>query len=301
MASAEFEQILLMMKSGRPAEAPDLAETRARLEAFAAMNPLPADLSVEPVSAQGVPAEWVAAPGASGSVILYLHGGGYVIGSIGTHRDIAGRISRASGARVLLAGYRLGPEHPFPAAVDDAVACYHWLLAEGIAPANIGIAGDSAGGGLTMATLLALRDAGEELPACGVCLSPWVDLTQSGSSMTEREHLDPMVQKDTLDEMATMYLNGADPRQPLASPINGNLAGLPPLLIQVGTAETLFDDSVRLAELAGKAGVPVTFETWDDMIHVFQTFSMLPEAQRAVARIGEFVRSHAAATAPAST
>lgn len=301
MASAEFEQILLMMKSGRPAEGPDLAETRAGLEAFAAMNPLPADLSVEPVSAKGVPAEWVAAPGASGSVILYLHGGGYVIGSIATHRDIAGRISRASGARVLLAGYRLGPEHPFPAAVEDAVACYRWLRSEGFAAGNISIAGDSAGGGLTMATLLALRDAGDELPACGVCLSPWVDLTLSGASMTERDALDPMVHADMLGMMANLYLNGADPRQALASPIFADLTGLPPLLIQVGTAETLFDDSARLAELAGQAGVPVTFETWDDMIHVFQTFSILPEAQRAVARIGEFVRSHAAATAPAST
>ena len=146
-----------------------------------------------------------------------------------------------------------------------------------------------------MATLLALRDAGDELPSCGVCLSPWVDLEQSGPSMTERDELDPMVHKNTLDDMARMYLNGADPRQPLASPINGDLAGLPPLLIQVGTAETLYDDSVRLAERARQAGVEVVLEPWDDMIHVFQSFSMLPEAQRAVARIGEFVRAHAEA------
>lgn len=302
MASAEFEQLLSMMKAQpRVLDSPDLQQMRAGMEAFAAMAQPPADVACTPVSANGVPAEWVVAPGATDRAILYLHGGGYVIGSIATHRDIAGRISRGSAARVLLAGYRLGPEHPFPAAVDDAVACYRWLRAQGIPAANLAIAGDSAGGGLTMATLLALRDSGDELPACGVCLSPWVDLTQSGASMIERDALDPMVHKDTLDEMARMYLNGADALHPLASPLHADLSGLPPLLIQVGTAETLYDDSVRLAERAQSAGVHVEFEPWDDMIHVFQSFSMLPEAQRAVARIGEFVRSHAGAKEPASS
>lgn len=300
MASAEFEQVLLMMKS-RP-EAPevtDLAERRAGMEAILGATPVPADISVTPVSANGVPAEWVEVQGAGESVILYLHGGGYVIGSIATHRNLAANISRASGARVLVAGYRLGPEDPFPAAVDDAVACYRWLLSQGIAASNLAIAGDSAGGGLTMATLLALRDAGVELPACAVCLSPWVDLEQTGASMTERSALDPMVQKDTLDEMAALYLNGADAGQPLASPLNGDLAGLPPLLIQVGTSETLYDDSVRLAERAREAGVDVALEPWDEMIHVFQMFPT-PEASQAVERIGEFVKARTASKASAS-
>lgn len=299
MVSAEFEQVLLMMKSRPAADTTDLAQRRAGMEAFAAMTPLPADISVTPVSANGVPAEWVAAHGAGETAILYLHGGGYVIGSIATHRELAGRISRASGARVLVAGYRLGPEDPFPAAVDDAVACYRWLLSQGIAASNLAIAGDSAGGGLTMATSLALRDAEVELPACAVCLSPWVDLQQTGASMAERSALDPMVQKDTLDEMAALYLNGADARQPLASPLNGDLAGLPPLLIQVGTSETLYDDSVRLAERAREAGVDVALEPWDEMIHVFQIFPT-PEAQQAVDRIGEFVKARTASKASAS-
>jgi acetyl esterase/lipase len=290
-----------MMKSQPTVlDSPELSQMRANMEAFAAMAPPPADITLTPVSANGVPAEWVVAPRATGRTVLYLHGGGYVIGSIATHRDIAGRIARESGAQVLLAGYRLGPEHPFPAAVEDAVACYRWLRAQGIPASNLAIAGDSAGGGLTMATLLALRDAGDELPACGVLLSPWVDLEQSGESMTERDALDPMVHKNTLDEMARMYLNGADPRHPLASPIHADLAGLPRLLIQVGTSETLYDDSVRLAALAKDAGVDVTLEPWDEMIHVFQSMSMLPEAQRAVERIGEFVRAHAGASQPAT-
>lgn len=301
MASAEFEQLMTTMKAQSVVlDTPDLQQMRTNMEAFAAMAQPPADVTCKPVHANGVPAEWVTAPGATDRAILYLHGGGYVIGSIATHRDIAARISRESAARVLLAGYRLGPEHPFPAAVDDAVTSYRWLREQGIPAANLAIAGDSAGGGLTMATLLALRDGGDELPACGVCLSPWVDLTQSGRSMIDRDALDPMVHKNTLDEMARMYLNGADASQPLASPLNGELGGLPPLLIQVGTSETLYDDSVRLAERARAAGNHVVFEPWEDMIHVFQSFSMLPEAQRAVARIGEFVRTHAGAKEPAS-
>jgi epsilon-lactone hydrolase len=299
MASAEFQQLLTMMKA-RPMvlDAPSVEQMRDGMSAFAAMVPTPADVTYTPVVADGVTAEWVAAPGASGEhAVLYLHGGGYVIGSIATHRDLASRISRASGARLLVADYRLGPEHPFPAAVEDAVACYRWLLAEGLNPAQMAIAGDSAGGGLTVAALIALRDAGEPLPACAVVMSPWVDLTLTGDSMKERDALDPMVHADTLGSMAAMYLNGADPRQPLASPVFADLRGLPPLLIQVGTSETLYDDATRLAERASAEGVEVTFEPWEDMIHVFQSFSMLPEAARAIARIGEFVKARAGAVA----
>src|SRR5690606_5447385 len=176
-------------------------------------------------------------------------------------RNLGGRISKAANCRVLSLDYRLAPEHPFPAAVDDAVTGYRWLLDQGIRPDRIAIAGDSAGGGLAAATLVALKDRGEPMPAAGVCLSPWVDMEGTGESMTSRAALDPMVQKDGLKDMASLYLDGADPRSPLAAPLYADLSGLPPLLIQVGTAETLYDDATRLAEKAEAAGVDVTLET----------------------------------------
>lgn len=296
MASEALAMVVSMMRAQKMLNEPSVAEMRAGLEAMTQMAPLPDDVRREVVSANGVPAEWVSVPDIDpGRVILYLHGGGYVIGSINTHRDLAQRLSRAARARVLLIDYRLAPEHPHPAAVDDATAAYRWLLAEGFKPGRLVVAGDSAGGGLTVATLLAVRDAGLPAPAAGVCLSPWVDLEQSGESMTSKADADPMVQRDGLSKMAAMYLNGQSARTPLASPLYADLHGLPPLLIQVGTAETLLDDSTRLAERARAAGVQTTLEPWDDMIHVWQAFAaLLPEGQEAIERIGEFVRQHAA-------
>ncbi len=249
-----------------------------------------------PVDAGGVRAEWISTPGASRErVVLYLHGGGYVLGSINSHRDMIVRLSAACRARVLALDYRLAPEHPHPAAVEDATAAYRWLLAQGIDPKRVVVAGDSAGGGLTVATLVALRDGGEALPAAGVCLSPWVDLEGSGESMTTRAHLDPMVTCEMIQMMGQIYLGGKDPRTPLAAPLHADLTGLPPMLIQVGTAETLYDDATRLAERARAAGVTVTLEPWDEMIHVWQIFAReLPEGQAAIERIGEFVREHTA-------
>jgi acetyl esterase/lipase len=263
------------------------------MSAMAKAFPTPEDVRYEPLQVGSVPAEWVTAPGADASrAILYLHGGGYAIGSISSHRELAARISRAAGARVLLIDYRLAPEHPFPAAVDDAVAAYRWLVASGLTPPGLAIAGDSAGGGLTVAALVSLRDSGDTLPAAGVCLSPWVDLEGTGASMTERAALDPMVAADRLRVYANAYLGGADPRSPLASPLYADLRGLPPLLIQVGTAETLYDDASRLADRARTGGVEVTFEACQDMIHVWQIFaSMLPEGREAIDRIGEFLRA----------
>lgn len=297
MASQELSMIINMMKSFAPKTEPTIAEMRAGMESMALMAQIPADVKREPVDAGGVPAEWVTAPGVDARrVILYLHGGGYTIGSINTHRELAARLSRAAAARVLLIGYRLAPEHPHPAAVEDATAAYRWLLAQGAQPSRLIVAGDSAGGGLTVATLVALRDAGAPLPAAGVCLSPWIDLEGTGDSMTTKAAADPMVQRDGLLKMASAYLAGQDPRTPLAAPLYANLSGLPPLLIQVGTAETLLDDSTRLAERARKAGVDVTLDTWDDMIHVFQAFgTFLPEARQAIDRIGEFVKRRVAA------
>jgi monoterpene epsilon-lactone hydrolase len=191
---------------------------------------------------------------------------------------------------VLSVDYRLAPEHPHPAAVEDATAAYRFLLDTGISPGNLAIGGDSAGGGLTVACLIALRDAGLPLPAAGVCISPWVDLTQSGESMDSKADEDPMVSREALQVMANAYLGGGDPKEATASPLFADLAGLPPLLIQVGTAETLLDDATRLAERAKSQGVDVTLEAWEEMIHVWHAFAvLLPEGRQAIERIGEFL------------
>lgn len=301
MPSPQLETILKMM-----AERPDLhgapvEQRRAAFEAVTAFFPLPADVTHEPVDAGGVPGEWIAAPGADADrVVSYLHGGGYAMGSVNTHRELISRISRASGARALAIDYRLAPEDPFPAAIEDATKAYRWLLSSGADPARVVIAGDSAGGGLTVATLLALRDAGDPLPAAAVCLSPWVDMEAVGESMTTKAEADPMIRREEVLEGAGAYLGGAGPRNPLASPIHADLAGLPPLLVQVGTSEVLLDDSTRLAERAKSAGVDVSLEPWDEMIHVFQFLALLlPEGQQAIDRIGEFVRQHAGVKAAA--
>ena len=298
MASAELQTIIEMLRA-RPiasGQRLDVAAMRAGMEQMTGMMPLPPGLIREPIAVNGVAAEWVSAPGAAADrAVLYLHGGGYVIGSIGTHRELAGRISAASGARCLVIDYRLGPEHPFPAAVDDATAAYRWLIAVGFSPGKLAIAGDSAGGGLTVATLLALRDAGVPMPATGVCISPWVDLEGTGESMTTNAAVDPMVQREPLLQMAQFYLGRANPRTPLASPLFGELRGLPPLLIQVGTAETLLDDSTRLAQRARQAGVEVELETWPDMIHVWHAFAtLLPEGREAIERIGVHLKKRLA-------
>jgi acetyl esterase/lipase len=297
MSQQQLQAIVEMLRS-QPVLDPNASveETRAGFEQMASLFPVDADIKREVVSAGGVKAEWVSAPDAdAGRAVLYLHGGGYVIGSINTHRSLAARLSRASKARVLVIDYRLAPEHPHPTAVDDSVAAYRWMLSQGLKPARIAVAGDSAGGGLTVATLVAIRDAKLPLPAAGACLSPWVDLEGIGESMTTKAGVDPIVQKAGLLQMAAAYLGGKDARTPLAAPLYADLSGLPPLLIQVGTAETLLDDASRLAERARKAGVMVSYEPWESMIHVWHLFApMLDEGQQAIDRIGEFVRKQAA-------
>jgi len=276
-----------------PTDTMTVAERRAQYERAEKFFPTPPDVKVEQVSAPTVPAEWLTPPGArDDAAVLYLHGGGYVIGSARSHRHLAAAIGVAAKSRVLLPDYRLAPEHPFPAAVDDAVAAYRWLLDRKVAPARIVIAGDSAGGGLTVATLLALRDAGVPLPAAGVCISPWVDLTGSGASYRTRAEVDPIVKRAGIDGMATAYLAGKDAKTPLASPLFADLRGLPPLLVQVGDDEVLLDDAVQLAERARKAGVDVTLEAADKMVHVWHWFfPMLDEGQAAIDRIGAFVQA----------
>jgi acetyl esterase/lipase len=289
MASPQLQQAIAAMKSLQQTQAKTPQEMRAVFESMAA--PAERDIKCEPVNAGGVSAEWISAPGgAADRAVLYLHGGGYVLGSIKTHRDLMGRLSRVANARVLGLDYRLAPEHPFPAAVDDSVAAYRWMLAQDLNPARIAVAGDSAGGGLAVATLVAIRDAKLPVPAAGVCLSPWIDMEGIGESMKTRAQADPVVQRDALVQMATAYLGGQNVRSPLAAPLYADLKGLPPLLIQVGDAETLLDDSNRLAERARAAGVPVKLEVWPEMIHVWQLFaSFLPEGQEAIGGIGKFL------------
>jgi epsilon-lactone hydrolase len=268
---------------------------RLAYEELGAKFPMADDIQTERVGAGGRPAEWIIAPGAADDrVLLYLHGGGYVIGSMRTHRGMISRIARASGARALGLEYRLAPENPFPAAVEDSITAYRWLLSIGIAPKNIVIGGDSCGGGYAVSTLVALRYQGEPLPAAGVCISAWTDLTHTAESFTTKAAVDPVVQRELLEFMAKAYLGDRDRRTPLASPLYADLSGLPPLLIQVGSAETLLDDSTGLAERARAVGVDVTLEVWNDMPHVWHMFApILPEGQRAIERIGEFIREHA--------
>jgi epsilon-lactone hydrolase len=301
MASPEHQAIVEMLRNQPVLDSATVADMRAGMEDMAGGAPLPEGTTIEVVDAGGVPAEWVSVAGASGdAVLLYLHGGGYCIGSINTHRGMAARLAQACRARALNLDYRLAPEHPHPAAVDDAVAADRWLLDRGVAPAQIVLGGDSAGGGLVMATLLALRDAGHPLPVAGFCLSPWVDLECSGETMTTKADVDPMVGKDGLTEMAAAYAGDHELRHPLVSPLHADLSGLPPLLIQVGTAETLLDDAVRLADRARNAGMDVRLEAWDDLVHVFQAFApMVPEAVEAIDGIGRFVRERTGA--PATT
>jgi len=273
-----------------PSDSLTIAERRAQYERAEKVFPTPPEVKVERVTAPAAPAEWLRPPSAApGRVVLYLHGGGYVIGSPRSHRHLAAAIATAAGSSALLLEYRCAPESPFPAALDDAVAAYRWLLDQGVSAGGIAIAGDSAGGGLTVATLLALRDAGLPLPVAGVCISPWVDLTCSGASYATKADADPIVKRAGVDEMARAYLGARDRRTPLASPLFADLRGLPPLLIQVGSEEVLLDDSVQLAERARAAGVDTTLEVWDQMIHVWQWFlPMLDEAEEAVAAIGRF-------------
>ncbi len=299
MASEQLQTVIQAIRSAPDLHGAPVEQRRAAMEAVTVMFPVPDDVTREPVDAGGIPAEWIAAPSTDADrVIYYLHGGGYAIGSINTHREMISRLSRASGARALAIDYRLAPEHPFPAAIEDATTAYRWLLSTGVDPARFVIAGDSAGGGLTVATLVTLRDAGDPLPAAAVCLSPWVDMEALGESMTTKAEADPSIRREDVLEGAQAYLNGADPRTPLAAPLYADLTGLPPLLIQVGTAEVLLDDSTRLAERAKEAGVHVTLEPWDDMIHVWQLVAaILPEGQQAIDRIGDFVRQHTGAKA----
>jgi acetyl esterase/lipase len=281
----------MLMARPRP---PDTAERRQRLDAFGEALGVPGDAKRQQITIGGVPAEWSSTPQADPDrVVLFLHGGGYAAGSIESHRYVAVESGRASGARSLTLGYRLAPEHPFPAQVDDAFAAYQYLRAEGMDPLRIAVAGDSAGGNLALALMLSLRERGLPQPACAWLISPWSDLTMSGATMETKSAVDPMIQRPYLEELARAFAGRASMRDPLVSPLFADLAGLPPLLIQVGSDETLLDDAVRLAGRAGAARVAVTLEVWPEMIHAFPMFfPRVAASRRATSRAGAFISSH---------
>ena len=270
-----------------------LAERRARLERLSSKMPLPREAKFEGVNADGVPAEWISMGDVrQDRIVLYFHGSGFIMGSVKTHRALTAHISNAAEARILSVDYRLAPEHPFPAAVEDGITAYRWLLKNGFSPDGIAVAGDSAGGALSVATMFALKDSEEKLPAACVCMSPVFDCALTGESMETRAAVDPMLQRDDLAFMFENYLGSADPKTPAASPLYGDLTGLPPMLIQAGNDEVLLDDSRRFAERARQMGVSIELDVWDEMPHVWQMAAgFVPEAQKAVKDIGSFLKS----------
>jgi acetyl esterase/lipase len=276
---------------------PKLARAGTPMQARQALSspwrkylPAPKGVILKPANVGGTPGEWVEAPTQS-FWMLYLHGGGYFACSPQTHRPITGAYARA-GIKVFAADYRLAPEHPFPAALDDALAAYRGMINSGIPPAKLAIAGDSAGGGLALATLLAVKQAGLPMPACGILFSPWTDLAGTGESLVTNRDRDPMLVSERLREGGDIYLNGADPKNPLASPLYGDLTGLPPMLIQVGDGEILRDDSTRLATRAKAAGVTVKLEIWQNMPHCWQiSQGFMPEARQALSQAAGFAKA----------
>jgi len=269
----------------------DVHKERVELDKLGAMFKLPKGVKSVKELAGGVPAEWLIPTGISnGRVVLYLHGGSYICGSPNSHRSLVANIAIASKARALIIDYKLAPEHPHPAAVEDAVAAYKWLINGHVDPRHLAIAGDSAGGGLAVALLVSLRDRNIPLPAACVCLSPWTDLAFSGETWKSKAKVDLIIYDYKELAFAKMYLGGLDAKTPLASPLYADLKGLPPLLVQVGTDEVLLSDATRLVERAKQAGVNAVIDEWEKMQHVWQfAASFIPEGRRAIDRIGEFI------------
>lgn len=271
-----------------------IAEQRAVQEKRARFARLSPQLDCQPLSVNDIPAEWISLAQATAGVMLYLHGGAYCLGSVNASRDLIARLVEATNHKALAIDYRLAPENPFPAALEDAISAYRWLLAQNVDPARIIFAGDSAGGGLAIATLVALRDAGQPLPAGAICISPWTDLALTGASIQSKAAVDPILDAASLVRYARDYAGGAPLTSPLISPLYADLAGLPPLLLQAGTDEILLDDATRLADRARQAGVAVTLETWAGLCHVFPAVPFLPETTQAMAQVARFVANLAA-------
>ena len=271
------------------------AERRQRLDEVGSVWPAATDVKLEPVDLGGVPGEWSSVAGSDASrVLMFFHGGGYCSGSIRSHRRLVTEAGRAAEIRTLAVGYRLAPEHPFPAAMEDALTAWHFLRQQGIAARHIAIGGDSAGGGLTVVLNNRLRDADEELPGCVWLVSPWTDLTMSGSTLITKDNVDPIIHKGYLGELADAYVPpGMDRQDPRVSPLYADLKGLPPMLVQVGSAETLLEDATRFAAAAGAADVSVTLEVWPHMIHAWPMWNAgLKPGRSALAHAGAFMRAH---------
>ena len=293
MSQSEIDTVRALL-GGKPRPV-GWAQRRERIEEVCSVWPVADDIRLTPIDIEGLPAEWSIAPGSDPSrVLLFFHGGGYCSGSIVSHRRMATEAGRAAGARSLAVGYRLAPENPFPAALEDALKAWRFLLAQGVSPAHIVVGGDSAGGGLTAALINQLRAAGDAQPACAWLVSPWTDLTMSGPSLDEKDAVDPLIHRGYLTELADAYAPaGLDRRDPRLSPLYADLTGFPPTLIQVGSSEGLLDDASRFARAAGAADVDVTLEVWPHMIHAFPIWNAhLEPARRALASVGAFFRRY---------
>jgi epsilon-lactone hydrolase len=293
MAQSEITAIRALLSSKpRPVGWP---ERRKRLDDVGSVWPVADDVKIACVDVNGVPGEWSIVPGSDPSrVLMFFHGGGYCSGSIVSHRRLVTEAGRAAGARTLAIAYRLAPEHPFPAAYDDVLTAWRFLRDRNIPAAHIAIGGDSAGAGLALALIGRLHDAHEELPGCAWLISPWTDLTMSGTTLSSKEAVDPLIHKQYLIELADAYLPaGMDRKDPRVSPLYADLKGFPPALIQVGSAETLLDDATRFAAVAGAADVRVTLEIWPQMIHAWPLWNArLEPGRRALASAGAFIRQH---------
>lgn len=289
----ELQRVLAQMaRTPLPTGAP-LSTLREAVEAMMADYPVAQDLDFESISIDGVACQWSRSPTADTTVIIYLHGGGYLVGSAHGNRALSGEIGRAAHARILSVDYRLAPEHPFPAALEDTIKVYGHLLQSGISPSAIAFAGDSAGGGLVVASLLAIRDHGDPLPSCAALISPWLDLACTGDSMVRNAAVDVVLTREKLQAMATAYLAGQPATNPLASPLYADLTGLPPILVQVGSSEILFDDAARFASRAGSAEVAIAFQSWPYMFHVWPSRSaVLGAGREAISSAGAFLKHH---------
>lgn len=293
MGQSEIEAVRALLGSKpRPV---GWQQRRQRIEEVGSVWPVAGDIELEAADIDGIPGEWSIAPGSDASrVLLYFHGGGYCSGSILSHRRLVTEAGRAAKVRTLAIAYRLAPEHPFPAALDDALSAWRFLRASGIAAGQIAVGGDSAGGGLTVALINRLRDAGEDVPGCAWLISPWTDLTLSGSTLSSKDAVDPIIHRAYLAELAEAYLPpDMDRTDPRVSPLFADPSGLPPTLIQVGACETLLEDSTRFAAAAGAANVALTLQVWPDMIHAFPMWNAhLEPGRRALAEAGQFIRRH---------
>ncbi|MGB7445413.1 MAG: alpha/beta hydrolase [Coleofasciculaceae cyanobacterium] len=291
MSQQELSAILEQLRNLSWGETP--AEMRTNFETGFAWPPHPT-ATVEEVNANGVPAYLISTPAAQSKVILYLHGGGFIMGSRHSHRRIASDLSEAAKALVLLIDYRLAPEHPYPAALEDSLAAYHWLReTRGFSDSNIAIAGDSAGGNLVLSTLLSLRDASKSLPAAALVMSPFLDLQGTGSTFQTKTDVDLMVTPELIETIVKMYVPNDNPSEPTVSPLYADLSGLPPMLIHVGNQEILLDDSLRLARKAALEDVSVELKVWKDMIHCHHLFApILEEGRQAITEAGAFLAGY---------